>query len=143
MRIDEAPGEPGPGAVDDDAEFFFQFARERGGVAFSRLDLATGKLPVAGVNLAFGAAGEQVLGTPRGFAQQDGGGDFGEFCVCHARFPVRRLPCCAAQSLANCQATRPLREPRIKAQLSASRSACAMAASLKPKLFSQCAAMAR
>ena len=143
VRIDETSGKPRPCCFDDDPELLFEFARKGRGVAFARFDLAAGKLPVAGVNLAFRAAGEQVFRALGRFAQQDGGGDLGLFAGRQARRPAPRLPCCAAQSLANCQATRPLREPRISAQLSASRSAWAIWGSAKPKLRSQWAAMAR
>src|ERR1035437_3106951 len=48
-----------------------------------------------------------------------------------------------AWSLANCQATRPEREPRCNAQRNASARACSTCLALQPKCPNQCATISR
>ena len=141
VRVGEPAGNPGERTIDGDAEFFLYLAYQRLAHGFSRLDLSAGELPVASVDLAFRALSEQIFGSVFALAQQNCGGNFDDFC--HERRWVARVACAPDQSLANCQATRPLRDPRISAQLSASRSAPAISSSSQPNDLSQWATMFR
>ena len=142
VRIDELPGNPRPGLLDDDAQFFLQFAIKRFTDAFAGFNLAAGEFPVTGIGLARRALRQQKFRTVVAFAENDASCDIGDGG--HLRFfdlaGILRPP---DQSLANCQATRPLREPRISAQLSASRSARATSCRSQPKCVSQWPTMSR
>ena len=81
------------------------------------------------------ALAEQVATV---LAQQHAGGDLHP--LARHRASSSRRP---AWSRANCQATRPEREPRISAHCSASWRDEAISSSLAPKLRSQCATMSR
>ena len=72
VRIDEALDQPRRGAAHREAEFLVQFAVQRGARRLARLELAAGKLPVAGVDLAGRALRQQDLAVG---ADDDGGGD--------------------------------------------------------------------
>jgi hypothetical protein len=65
VGIRENPREPRIRRPDVDAELFVQLAGERGCRRLARLDLAAGKFPVAGVDLARRALGEEerAVGT--------------------------------------------------------------------------------
>ena len=57
--------------MDADAEFFFEFALQRGGFALTGLYLAAGKFPLAGIRLACRTGRQQVFAL----AVQDDAGD--------------------------------------------------------------------
>src|SRR6185295_5393670 len=59
VRIGEHARDPGIGLADIDAELLVQLARQRLRCRLAGLDLAAGKLPVAGVHLAGGTLREQ------------------------------------------------------------------------------------
>ncbi len=118
-----------------DFQLLMQFAHQRIARRLARLDLAAGKLPVARIEGVRRALAEQEAAVR---AQDDCRRDFGNL----------HLPeCLPAKSRANCQATRPLREPRCSAHCSASWRHCGRPASAEssstPSWRSQCAQMSR
>ncbi len=140
-----AAHEPWRGAADDDAELLVQFAIERIARRLAGLELAAGKLPVAGVHLARRTLREQhaaIAQDHRGSDLDDGAfawhrrlGPFAMLAGDSARrasssrplrvsphvLCLRFSPAAPAWLFANCHATRPLREPRCNANCSASR----------------------
>src|SRR5690606_11834362 len=117
------------------AEFLVQLATQGLRRRFAGLDLAAGKLPVAGIHRVLRALTKQVAPVR---PQQHTRGHIDEL-ACHALSSSSR----PAWSRANCQATRPEREPRISAHCSASWRAAKISSALAPKLRSQCATMSR
>ena len=65
MRVVHHAAAPRDGAIDQQADFFVQFAPERSFHAFPRFHLATRKFPVARIRFACRTAGEQkaAVGT--------------------------------------------------------------------------------
>src|SRR5687767_10100395 len=59
VGISENPREPRISRPDVDAELLVELSRERGGRRLAPLELAAGKFPVAGVDLARGTLGEE------------------------------------------------------------------------------------
>jgi hypothetical protein len=66
VRVGEHARDPGISRPDVDAELLVELSGERGCRRLARLDLATGKFPVAGVDLARGTLGEEerAVGAP-------------------------------------------------------------------------------
>jgi len=87
MRVGIDARDPGRGLADLDAEFLLQFAGECRARVLARLDLAAGELPVAGIGLALGAAGQEK-GPVGPF--DDRGGNVGGLRHLRARAPVPR-----------------------------------------------------
>ncbi len=140
VRVDVLLHDPGRGATHDDAELLDELARERVARRLARLELPARELPVARVGLARGALREQHAAVG---AHDDRGRD-----ARHAHRQGRRLNAsCPAQSFANCQATRPERDPRCSANCSASRvrasASFALAGAPTPNDASQPATAAR
>ena len=132
VRVNEFLHEPGRGTAHGNPEFLVQLAYEGRTRAFVLLELAPRKFPVAGVRFAGRTLREQHRAVS---PDQNRGGDTNELSAHAGR---RVLSAWApARFLANCQATRPLREPRCNANCSASRVRAsvsrALAAGLMPK----------
>src|SRR5207249_4820481 len=109
MRIKVSPGEPWRGARDFDAELFAKLACERLARRFACFELASRELPIAGIRRSGKALREQHLAIA---ALQHGRRNANDRFRRHffrARAFSARAP---ARERANCQATRPLREPR-------------------------------
>jgi hypothetical protein len=117
VRIDEALDEPRRGAADGEPQLLVQLAVERRAGRLARFELAAGELPVARVGLARGALRQQHL--PVG-PQDDRGRDAND-ARAHPAPGLRFSAAAPAWFFANCQAMRPLREPRCSANCSASR----------------------
>ncbi len=78
VRVDEFLDEPRRGTPDDDAQLFAQFAAQRLARRLAGFELASRKLPIAGVGFALRALRKQdrAVGT-----QQDGRGDANDLAV--------------------------------------------------------------
>ena len=82
MLIKMLTHDPRIGLHDFDAELFLQFADQRFARRFPCLDLATGELPVAGIEGASRTLTEQIAAVR---AQQNGRGDVGDFHIGNKR----------------------------------------------------------
>src|ERR1700674_2439919 len=137
MRIAIALHQPRHGTRDADPQLFVELAYQRIVGRFAGFEFPARKLPVAGVGCPRQALREQhsavVANEDRRRDAQDGSFK----AVTHLRWrralltrvtplPARR-PRAPARSRANCQATRPLRDPRCRANWIASRCSASMA----------------
>src|SRR6188474_2851969 len=109
VRVCVHPRDPRRGLAHADAELLLELACQCRARILAGLDLAPGKLPVAWIRLALRALREEELAGPF----DDRRGDLGD--LRHFLLPPWR----PTWSRANCQATRPLREPRSSAKRSA------------------------
>ena len=75
MRIGEYAGDPAAGTHHTYAQFFGEFASQRGFERFAGFHLAARKFPIAGVYLVGRPAGEQDFAVG---ANEDGGNDFND-----------------------------------------------------------------
>src|SRR5439155_7203908 len=112
MGIHESLCEPRRDASYLDAELFGEFANQRVARGFAFLELAARKLPITGIRSAGQALSQQDFAVA---SHKDRRGDADEPALAHFFFlPAfnARAPACER---ANCQAMRPLREPRWSA----------------------------
>ncbi len=87
VRVGVDARDPGRGLAHADAELLLELAVEGRARVLPGLDLAAGELPVAGIGLALGAAGEEegAVGP-----LDDGGGDLGDLRHLRPRAPAPR-----------------------------------------------------
>ena len=133
--------DPGICGFDLDAEFFVQLARERHQQRLSRLDFAAWKFPVTGVHLVRRALRQKEAAV----RPLDHRGDDLDQSGIQTRL-LRGAPAARRRpdtSRANCQATRPERDPRDSAHCSASSCVAAISRGEQPNSASQCSTMPR